>query len=61
MTKWHIAQLNVATAVAPLDSPGLLRYYGRACRHQCAGRNLSGFCMAASERQWKCDRYEGDR
>jgi hypothetical protein len=23
MTKWHIAQLNVATAVAPLDSPEL--------------------------------------
>lgn len=26
MTQWHIAQLNVATAVAPLDSPELAEF-----------------------------------
>jgi len=42
-TKWHIAQLNVARAVAPLDSPRLADFMGALDAINALGEASPGF------------------
>ena len=43
MTKWHIAQLNVATAVAPLDSPELADFMAALAGINALAEASAGF------------------
>ena len=52
MSKYQLAQLNVATLKAPLDSPELKDFVDNLDRINALAEAIAGLCLAA-ERRWQ--------
>lgn len=47
---WHIAQMNVARALYPLDDPGMSGFMDRLDENQRARREQPWICLAPAVR-----------
>jgi len=48
LSKYHIAQLNIATLMAPIDSPQLSDFVANLDRINALADDSLGFCLATA-------------
>ena len=61
MTRYHLAQLNVGIATAPLDSDMMADFMNNLDRINALAESSPGFRVAAPGRQQQCDGVAPDR